>query len=790
MAKLIKAQRRQKRKSKKMKSQRESAQKQKGLSFKPWEAPKMEFFQMPKLFNDDLSWEQRLRLLRAMGDQAATDFNEKYPAIQKWFLEYDAVYVLSMCAFYYMSTPEGVDPEAIGELKFYNHFLEIMQAFALCQSRSLKPTLLRDNMEKLKSEMIEIGQAMSFRHLKIPEEITTEKGFNAFRLRTQMMEETTAVRNWAYHHQMQKVVLDLAQRVKDQFLAKYKVDPVAFFTMLFVLTSERDELLNAHHSKLRTAIMKKNYKEMMSAYNNVFPENVPIEGNAVDQLWEIAHRKLDGLRSMLMMHADLKLENIYSFSLDHVLEIMGEAADPEAVKNLLDRLSYKFGELDTFNKDHIILSNPVHSRPFIHLEDGKYFSAIWSIIPHLTMDLLEDLVWDDAGLKSKYTRAKSDYLEDELERVMREAFPNARFFSGSLWKDPTSNIQYENDLLVVIDSFAIVLEAKSASVSDPARRGAPQRLAETLRELVEEPSDQAHRFIRYLEGNKKINTFNTKRGETNVVNSAAIKYYIPVGVTLSHLGTIGSNLKKLIKAGITNRRLEDLAPSMSINDLESVLELLPLEVEKIHYLARRREFEAHIDYHGDELDLLGFYLDNGFNIGEKEYDKDLTLMMTLKSKELDPYFIGSREGKKVAKPSLSMTQWWRDILIRISEVRTEGWIETGFILLNTTKKDQEEFEREFKRLFHQVKGGKVEKEHNFVVWRSGPSRRQYVIAGYPYTTSALEERNSIMSDLVHNEFTEGMRGVVAIGVNTSPPGYPYSVLVRMVATDLFDTLTL
>src|SRR3546814_16870732 len=55
--------------------------------------------------------------------------------------------------------------------------------------------------------------------------------------------------------------------------------------------------------------------------------------------------------------------------------------------------------------------------------------------------------------------------------------------------------------------------------------------------------------------------------------------------------------------------LEDLAPSINITDLESVFELLTREVEKVHYLSRRREFEAHMDYDGDELDLLGFYLD-------------------------------------------------------------------------------------------------------------------------------------------------------------------------------------
>jgi len=116
-------------------------------------------------------------------------------------------------------------------------------------------------------------------------------------------------------------------------------------------------------------------------------------------------------------------------------------------------------------------------------------------------------------------------------------------------------------------------------------------------------------------------------------------------VTFSNLGLIGSNLKKLVESKVVDKKLEELAPSISFTDLEIIFELLSFEVEKIHYLARRREFEAHMQYEGDELDLLSFYLDNGFNIGETEYKKNLALNLSMKSKELDPYIVGTSEGK-------------------------------------------------------------------------------------------------------------------------------------------------
>jgi hypothetical protein len=409
---------------------------------------------------------------------------------------------------------------------------------------------------------------------------------------------------------------------------------------------------------------------------------------------------------------------------------------------------------------------------------------------HIALDILEYLVWDNEAMRNAYTDAKANFLELEMEQLFQTAFPNASVLRGSQWIDKQTGQGYENDLTVVLDNFALVIEAKSGGISNPARRGAPKRLFETLKGLIEEPSDQALRFIKHLEQNQEEHLFKTKRGIINNIDSRKIKYYIPLGVTLSQLGFISSNLKKLIKAKVVNKQLEELAPSISFTDLEVIFELLPLEVQKIHYLGRRREFEAHMEYEGDELDLLGFYLDNGFNIGETEYLRDLAMNMCMKSKELDPYFVGTSEGITVVKPELAMTKWWKDLLHTISVRKIDGWVETGYILLNSTKEDQAKFEEMFKELMLRIKEKKVDKPHNWVVFVSGPERRRYIIAGYPFTKIDKGERNGVMEEIFSDENFGKARGCVVIGVNMDRLDYPYTVLARRASTDLFDTLTM
>jgi hypothetical protein len=368
--------------------------------------------------------------------------------------------------------------------------------------------------------------------------------------------------------------------------------------------------------------------------------------------------------------------------------------------------------------------------------------------------------------------------------LIKSHFPNAKLFPGSEWLDPKDKKKYENDLTVIIDTFALIVEAKSGGITLPAKRGAPKSLFSSIRDLIDVPSEQALRFITYLVGNKKSHSFKTKRGEVNNIDSSQIKYYIPIGVTLSSFGVISSNLKKMVKAGITKKNMNDLAMSISLTDLEAVLDILNFEAEYIHYFSRRREFDNHVNYLGDELDLLNFYLRNGFNVGEAEFDKKNSFMLIAESKQLDPYFISKSSGYVIEKPKHKMSNWWEDILTRLSTKKPANWIETSFIMLNTTKNDQNVFEQKVKKLTKRIMGGKVEKKHNWVEFHCGPKERKFLIVGFPYNTKDKEERNTVIGTIIEGMDSTRIRGVVVIGVDLNRNDYPYSVLAGKLDTNL------
>jgi len=374
---------------------------------------------------------------------------------------------------------------------------------------------------------------------------------------------------------------------------------------------------------------------------------------------------------------------------------------------------------------------------------------------------------------------------DMAEDLMKKNFPHGAVFRGSQWKDAASGRQYENDLTVVIDSFALVVECKAGRVTDPAKRGAPLRFKRTLEDLILEPANQTKRFIEYLMANRGLSVLRATGGGENRIDSTKVKYYIPLGITIEDMGCISSNIKEAIRAGVMRQKIGSLIPSISVCALECVFELLDSEVERIHYLARRREFEHHVDYVGDEIDLLGFYLENGFNIGSVEYT-GLSALLAGKSKELDPYFTAKAIGKKVNKPSLQMTKWWKDIINQMCRKRPAHWTEVGFMLLNSTKEDQEKFEHELRCLKSKLKRGRMDHDYNWVAFLSGPEQRRYFIVGFPYIDLVRSERNSAIQGIFSAQDRQGARGAVCIGINVKTKEYPYSFLAADVETHLLD----
>jgi hypothetical protein len=757
---------------------------------KPYQVLKPSFFELQNPFPPDTPFEKRLEVILQIGDKAEKDFEADYQKLVNDYLNvYDPLYLISFCIFYFLSHQEGIDEEAInGRIDFHPFYVEILQAFTLMRSPAITAEPLSAKSKNFYELLKSLNKNQSYRYYKMAKGAQDENSLHAVTLRMEMMVHTLAVRNWAYEPQMQKVTADLAAMIERKFVNVFNFSAVALVEILIGLTELTNERLNDHLKKIRSFGLCKRPVEIFDAYQNSFPHTVRVNEKEREEMWRHSGKNIKHLIIMLMAHADLQLPDVLTFSLEDLQKLTQRDVDYDGLKQIINLLSYKFGALSEHNKDHIFLSNPIHTKPFIQLESGKYFSGVTWLMSHLGIDIMETLISTAPVLKAEYAKLKGKYLENNITALFKSSFPTAEIVAGSQWQSDKEDKLFENDLLVLLNDFAFVVEAKSGTVTLPAKRGAPNLFFETLKELVVEPSEQAIRFQEFLKENRREHHFKTKQGGTNVIDSSKIKYFVPIGITLSNLGPIGCNLKKLTDAKIVGHTLNELAPSISITDLEVIFEILPSESQKVHYLARRREFEAHLAFQGDEMDLFAFYLENGFNIGETEFDKDFHINLTLMSKQLDPFFIGRSKGLSIKKPLLEMSNFWSDLLEKIEGKKGPLWLTACFILLNSTKEDQLKFEKEFNKLKALIKKGTAPNHHNWVLFVSGPLRRQYAIIGFAYENISKLERDNLLSHIIAEEGHKEMRGVLIIGQDLSKSHYPYSVLAGRLETNFFDKL--
>ena len=194
----------------------------------------MKLYGVPPVLPDSMSREERIALIQEIAQTAEDEFQEKYFSLGEWFERYDPLHLLAYCCSYFVCHPAGVDPEVGGGLDFHPYHLEILQAFALMQERSLSDRPLGMEAEGLLDVMSAIGQAAINRGLKANiDQVEGESEWN-FVLST-MRTQTMAVRNPGYPQHIQQIARDLAETIREDFAGVHRVDPVRLVDALFHL---------------------------------------------------------------------------------------------------------------------------------------------------------------------------------------------------------------------------------------------------------------------------------------------------------------------------------------------------------------------------------------------------------------------------------------------------------------------------------------------------------------------------------------------------------------------------
>jgi len=542
------------------------------------------------------------------------------------------------------------------------------------------------------------------------------------------------------------------------------------FSNIVILIEDK---ISRHLKDLQFVYAGESIEEMIERYYSIFTGLKEKNGF----LKYIKEQKLDKeqLKIVILNHSDLRLMDNYRLTLQDFTAAYEDYVEKEVLLKLLVHLTMKFGELKEYNKEFIFMDNPIWTKPLIKLDDKDYYLPIPALLISFCMEIIESIIFKYPYLKTKYEDARADYLEKKILSLFESNFPGSNIACGIRWKDSDSQKDYENDLIVLVENTLLIVEAKSGRITGSALRGAEMRLRETIEKLQIESSRQSMRFEKYWREEKSLEITDKNGDHIKLRYSDNIRI-VRVNITLGLLGTLCLPYKVLSEMKLINQD-EKLAITISLTDLELIFDLLDSKSEKLHYFIRRSQFELHANYFGDEVDLLRFYLESGFNIGSSEFDGTELSLFGLSS-QFHPYYLGIQHGLDVVKPRKKNSKFINDIIIKLEGRNVPRWSEIGYILLNISYDDQLEFENGIRQVKNNVKYAKRgDKPQNSIVLSNGPKQRKDLIIGIAYRNTSAELRNNLIFNIgedVMNEYSQDK--ALVIGVNVDRNDYPYSFI--------------
>ena len=663
---------------------------------------------MPRLFRDDLTDDERREAIEAMAKSFSDARDKAFATIGRFVSRFDPLHALSVLAAYGLSTnvtKDGVRASEAKKDKIHQDHVELLQAFVLQTAAgdwSSQPPRPPD-IQELWDALIELGHGFDLARMR-PLDMENESDALAM-LQEKIRGNTRAVRNWGYYHQVKDIGHRLLAPLDEKLRSVLGFAGTELIAVLDSLVRANEARINEHRRKFFGAIGKPNVAEIVCAYAEAMPET---DCSGLLDYFARNDFSLQQAKALLLAHSELALEDCFTHEAGEVSARSGVAVDQ--VKTIFRALGLVPGELNGRSAELFLLDNPVWTSPWIALSEETIFACIPQTAFSFLFEIVERLVAPSEPLKMAWHDRRAAFLEADVAATLSKALPGAAVYGNIRWRVSGTERQGETDTLAVLDSVAIIVEAKSGSVSAHSRRGAPDRLKSEIRELLESPALQSQRLLAAMEEHLA--------GKSELVLSeqvdlSKIRYIMRMSVTLEDFSTIQSDIGKLQALGLVSKDVEPV-PTLCLADLHTLVEILDVPVMFLHYLHRRMHLEGKFSHDSDELDLLGTYLMNGLLFGNKETDGTRITFYRM-SEKIDRYMMSLSEGIRIAKPGRLLDGPWAGILERVLQVRSHRWPEVAIMLLDVDDRAQKTLARDIRELVKKHRYQKTTPYQNILV---------------------------------------------------------------------------
>ena len=591
---------------------------------------------------------------------------------------------------------------------------------------------------------------------------------------------TQITRNWGYHFQVKNIVRELYQPFDAQLMQHRGFSASSTFDIFETIDAEieirRADYIQNVQTLENLEVHNTDKHQMIENYRIL----ADINKEETEQLFEdtnIEETSIETLHNMLLSHYDWLLPSIYIFNVSELAE--STRIDKSQIKAILNEHSLKWGDLNEHRTEHLYLCNPVQKKPVIKLDDENFFCALSVIFFNSAIPCMEAIL---SQLKIPTGNQRAKYLESKVAEIVEKRFPTSNTKRNFKWVE--DGTVYETDLVIFIDSFALVIECKSGKVTPPALRGAPDRLRRHIRELVIEPNLQSSRLkarIEFLSSNPAIQ--DPIRQEIDY-DLSKVRKVVRASVCLEDLGTMQSNLKNTLEN--TGWLPTDFipCPTMTLADFEIVFDILEHPVQILHYLIKREVIETSVNYLADEIDLLGLYLTTLLDIGEVEPEN--VMSWAVSSSALDTYYESLDADATPDKPQPIISPLFASIFSQLEQHKPARWTEIGVALNMFSPDDQSRFVKRLVNLKKRVRRNWITPESENTLFLTPSKASSYALACVMFKNENAGMQQHFMKEAAATALkNDHIQTVIVIGKNIDEDTTAYDAitLVESLASD-------
>ncbi|UTW61836.1 hypothetical protein KFE98_17755 [bacterium SCSIO 12741] len=335
---------------------------------------------------------------------------------------------------------------------------------------------------------------------------------------------------------------------------------------------------------------------------------------------------------------------VTSHSLDRIASfktIFWVIPETDTELKIFDRISCEFDENQNFLTPPKFKAFPLNDsiiklKPLIK-DEGRYYHYSMSLPFRNLFGIVEGMIKDADSVYYEHSykgnsnqNSRDNYLERKVKSLFEKIAPTANFYH-SLKYDFIDNGQLKStelDILGVSNDTVYIVEVKAGELNTKQRRGALKGLKDRISETIGEGSYQCHRALGYIQENQSANFSYTEDGvgKQLTIDKSKIKNYHKISVTLEHFSAISANLKYLVNAGLIDPAYK-WSWIVSLYDLMVFAELIESEEDFKDYLSHRLAlYERNDITFSDEIDMLGFFLEGKFPLGDEKENQHISIV--------------------------------------------------------------------------------------------------------------------------------------------------------------------